>query len=189
MAQRRINIVMPVPQVELKLFGSWHQVSNMIDNMPKSVLEGYNEAIRKASKNIIKIVRTAIRSGTPPAGARWPALSPNTIKVHGQHNIYHLRGVYERSINVYRYKDRTIVGLPINSYVPGKNITLNQLAVILEHGSLNTGNGAIPPRPLWGPSYKVYGGNEKLKRAIMKEIRSRLFKDFGLNSNKVKATW
>ena len=188
MASNKINVTLPgVPQIEVKMDGAWQKVENLINGMPYSVKQGYDNGIMRCSKSIIRIVKRAMKSGMPPKGARWPALSPATIRAHGKHNIYHMRGFYADSIGVYHYKNRTLVGVPLDKRLPKGNITLNQLGIILEHGSKTSGDGAIPKRPLWAPAFhKEYGGNDKVKRIILQEIRRKLIATHGLHANQIK---
>ncbi len=192
MASKKVNITIPaIPEFEVKLEGDWIKASRVINGLPASIKKGYDSSALKISRAIMNIVKRAIKTGIPPSnsGVRWPALSPNTIRVHGQHNIYNLTGLYSRSIGMYTYKNRTIVGLPINRSLTDKNLTLNQLAIILEHGSKvnpDGGGGSIPPRPLWAPSYKSYGGPNKLKKVIISEIRKSILRDHGIRPNQIR---
>lgn len=184
MASNKVNISLPsAPNVELHIEGDWVKAERVIDGIDKSISKGYNKAIERCSKAIILLVKNAMRSGTPPrgSGTSWPALSPSYIHNTGRHPIYKHTGLYLKSIGVFKYKNRTVVGLPARVNRPGTSLTLNQIAIILEHG-----NDDIPARPLWAPSFKAYGGNDKLKKEIIKEIRSQIFKDYGINANRIR---
>jgi len=190
----KVNIRLPsVPEIEVHLEGEWVKVTNLINGMPQSVLRGYQKGITSISRQILIIVRRAIRTHQPPpgSGVRWAPLSKSTLKAHGQHGIYKLTGTYLRAVNVFNYKGRVVVGLPYNQRAVSKNgkvkgITLNQVAIILEHGSNLNGDGGIPSRPLWKPSYKSYGGHAKVKKTILRSIRSELIRNHGLNSSQIR---
>ena len=191
MASKKISIPMPpMPRISIKLEGDWVAAESLVWDLPRSIKEGYDVAAAKIAKEIVAIVRRAIKTGLPPgnSGVTWQALAPTTIRVHGAHPIYNLTGLYSRSIGIYNYKNRTIVGLPLNTRLPEKSLTLNQLAIILEHGSKinpdGTGGG-IPARPLWRPSYKSYGGNEKVRKVIVSEIKKKL-KSTGLKFSQIR---
>jgi len=192
MASKKVNIRMPeLPQIEVKIDGQWQQVSNLINGMSGNILKSYDKGIHRCSRAIIHIVRKAIKTGLPPMGTYWPPLSKTTIRTHGKHGIYKLKGFYSRSIGVKNYQNKTILGFPYNQQVTNASITINQLAIILEHGSKITpdgeGNG-IPPRPLWAPSFKAYGGVGKLKVELLKEIRRGLISEFNLTANQIRQT-
>jgi hypothetical protein len=191
MATPKVNLNMPTfPEIEIRLEGQWVKVSSLINGMPASVKKGYASGITSVSRSILTIVRRAIRTSQPPpnSGVRWaPLAKPKP----GQKGIYNLTGNYLRSVGVFQYKSRTVVGLPYNKNVPSKTgrskkITLNQLAILLEHGSLLSGQGGIPQRPLWAPSYKSYGGNKKVVKVILRSIRRELIKRYGLNSMQIR---
>lgn len=184
MASNKVNINLPsAPNVELHIEGDWVKAERVIDNIGRTINKGYQIAIERSSKAILNIVKNSIKTGTPPrgGGVNWPPLSPSYIHNTGKHNIYHHTGVYLKAIGVFKYKSRTVVGLPARVNRPGTTLTLNQIAIILEHG-----NESIPARPLWKPAFKSYGGNDKLKKEIIKSIRSQIFKDHGIRANQIR---
>ena len=192
---RRVLIKLPNPanlSPQIKLEGNWTRVTNFIDGLGPSVLNGYYNGSKKFSKVVLRIVKTAIRTGNPPPGVYWEPLAKSTIKRYGEHNIYYYTGLYYKSIGFFRYKNRTIVGLPLNSKARSSSgkVSLSILSRILEDGTGGMGGGklggTIPPRPLWEPSYIAAGGTEKLKVEILKAIRQSLYKDFKIRSNQVK---
>lgn len=190
MASKKVNITMPeLPQIELHLFGNWQKVTSLISGMGPSIQRGYDKGVRRCSRAILIIVRRAVNTGLPPKGTYWQPLSQATIRTHGKHGIYRLKGLYARSIGMFQYKGRTLVGIQANIKVPDTNITLNQLAIILEHGSKvnpDGGGNGIPKRPLWSASFKAYGGIDKLKKEILRDIRRSLIKEHGLNSSQIR---
>lgn len=192
---KKVNINLPnintlVPQV--KLFGEWVRAEQVIDALPQKLQKAYDTATNKFANRLLKIVRTSIRSGTPPpnGGVYWEPLAESTLRKYGDHPTYYLTGLYYRSVGLFKYKSRTLIGLPINKKRASQGgLTLNQLAKILEYGTGGIGGGrntgTIPPRPLWAPSLKSVGGREKLKAEILTEIR-RQFRSLGLKANQVK---
>lgn len=193
MASNKVNIRLPeIPQFEVKIDGNWQKVDNLINNMSPVVVKAYEAGVTKYSKSVIKIVKKAISTGRPPEGSAWAPLSPSTIKAHGAHPIYNMRGFYARSIGIQSYPSKTIIGFPVNKRVPrAKHLTINQLAIILEHGSKvdpsGEGNG-IPKRPLWGPSLKASGGMAKLKVDLLISIKRSLKSRFGLTDSQIRQT-
>lgn len=185
---RRVNITLPkvsdlTPQVKLE--GDWEKVTALVENLGPSIQRGYDVAVNKFARDLLRIVTRSLTTGIPPigGGVTWQPLSPSTIERWGQHSIYNLTGLYSRSVGLYSYKSRTLVGLPIGTRrASQKKLTLNQLALILEHGSKD---GRIPARPVWGPSLAAAGGKAKLKKSILTEIRRQLLKH-GVRPNQVK---
>lgn len=188
MATKSVNINIPAPQVEIKLVGDWAKAINLPQQVVKAIAEGYADATASCSKDIIRIVRRAIKTGLPPegSGVTWQPLSPLTIKAHGQHAIYNMTGFYENSIGVHTYKNRVLVGIPINVRTPG-GLTINQLAKLLEFGSKGKGN--IPSRPLWAPSLASYGGTKKIKKVVIRNIRKAIVKNTGIDPKEITTSW
>lgn len=191
---RKTNITIPnINQLnlEVKLNGDWYKLDRLADNLVPSVMGGYDTGVNKFSRRLLVLIKKCIRTGTPPPGVNWEPLSPATIKRWGDHEIYYLTGLYFRSVGLFRYKSRTLIGLPIAAKrSSARGLTLNQLAIILEFGTGGMGggrtSGTIPGRPLWAPSFKSLGGTNKLKKTIIMEIRRRLYKDLGIRANQVR---
>lgn len=192
---KKVNINLPNPSTlvpQVKLFGEWVRAEQVINNLPSRIQKAYDIATNKFANRLLKIVKTSIRSGTPPpnGGVYWEPLAESTLRKYGDHPTYYLTGLYYRSVGLFKYKSRTLIGLPINKKRASQGgLTLNQLAKILEFGTGGKGGGrntgTIPPRPLWAPSLKSVGGREKLRAEILTEIR-RQFKSLGLKANQVK---
>lgn len=197
MASNKVNISLPMPNIEVKINGQWQKAISLCDGLQSSIRKGYDKGSNRFSKKLILIVRRAIRSGTPPqgGGVLWPPLSEKTLKKHGSHkktikkqgshNIYHLTGLYMRSIGIQKSGKRTWIGIPrgIKPSNTHARKTLNQVAIILEYGSRN---GKIPSRPLWKPAFKAANKSNQLKKDIMWGIRSQLFLDHGINPKQVR---
>lgn len=182
-----VNITLPKVSdlvLQVKLNGEWQKVESLVSNLGPSMQRGYDEAVSKFSHNLLAIVKKSLTLGIPPVGGGviWQPLAPSTIKRYGQHPIYNLTGLYSRSVGLFRYKSRVLIGLPIGARRSSqKKLTMNQLAVMLEFGS----NDRIPPRPVWAPSLKAVGGKDKLKQLTLTEIRKELRK-YGVRPNQVK---
>ena len=185
---RTVNISLPKISdliLQVKLNGEWQTVEALVSNLGPSMQIGYDRAVDKFSRSLLSIVKKSLTLGIPPVGGgvTWQPLSQATIERYGQHHIYNLTGLYSRSVGLYRYKSRVLIGLPIGIRRSSqKKLTLNQLAKMLESGS---SDGRIPPRPVWAPSLKAVGGKNKLKQLILTEIRRELQK-YGVRPNQVK---
>lgn len=186
---KKINIDLPrldQLSIEIKSHGDWSKVEYGVSNLSKDISKGYEDAVGAFSGHLLKIVKRSISTGTPPpnSGITWEPLSPATIRRWGPHPIYNLTGLYHRSVGLFRYKSRVLVGMPIGESRSSQGkLTLNQLAKILEFG---TKDERIPPRPLWSPALKSVGGIKKLKQQILTNIRSNLGKSFGIRPNQVR---
>lgn len=195
MARRKVNITMPNLDnlnLEVRLEGQWTQLDRLSDKFIPSVKLGYDKGISHFAQRILSVVKRSLATGIPPpnSGTRWPELADSYVKRYGQHPIYHLTGLYFRSVDLWEYKSRTLVGLPINKRrADSGGLTLNQLAVILEYGSRLDGTwatGYIPARPIWGPTLKSVGGTEELKKIILTNIRRQLRVDCGVHARQVR---
>lgn len=177
--------------IKIKLYGNWTEAIHLVDSLGPSIQKGYDIAVKKFSRDLLKIIRFSIATGTPPKGSNinWQPHAPSTIKRYGEHPIFYLTGLYHRSVGVYKYKGRTLIGLQSKQRSSSGGITLIELANILEYGTKGFGGGmddaGIPPRPLWNPALKAVGGKEKLRNLIIKNIRKQLY-DSGIKANQVK---
>lgn len=179
--KQRSSVNIPLPMPIIKLVGNWEKTVNDISILPKAIQKGYDNGTVKFGNKLLRVVKKAITSHQPPpgGGVTWKPLSRKS-KGGG---IYYNTGQYFRSIGIYSYRGRVLVGMPNNT--KHKNgLTLNQLAIILEYG-----NGNIPARPLWRPSLKASGGTKELKRILLKEIRHSIISMTGISSNQIKGSW
>ena len=185
---RKVNITVPKLSgltLHVKLEGDWQKVDALVSDLGPSIQRGYDSAVNSFAKKLLSIVKKSLTLGIPPVGGGvvWQPLAPATIRRWGQHPIYNLTGLYSRSVGLYVYKSRTLVGLPIGTRRSSqKELTLNELAKILEFGS---NDGRIPARPVWSPSLKAAGGRDSIKKLILTSIRKELMKK-GIRPNQVK---
>lgn len=206
---RRININLPNPNnlIQIHTTGQWEQVIAGMDAAGQEVLKGYEAGVKEYGDLVIKLVREAIRSGSPPGGGYWEPLSEHYQKKTRKHTPYDLTGQYYASVGVYQTRKRTWVGMPLNTRYRGNddNLTLNQIAKILEFGRVggagsnyieDEGNGEgdamdaatsyMPARPLWRPAFIAAGGQAGIRAILLKNIRSSLARAFGITNNQVK---
>lgn len=183
---KRVNIGIPTPpNIQVNLVGDWEKVQYLLSNLDNSIKKGYDNGIDNISRKLLSIIRTAIISGQPPenSGVTWEPLSPTTLKRRPNEELYYLTGLFYRSIGLYKYKSRTLVGLAINNKRPNSNLTLNQLALILEYGSETK---HIPARPLFKPSLKSFGGTKKISEILIRAIKASIVKETGISSRAIK---
>lgn len=204
---RRININLPSPDklIQIHTTGQWEQVIAGMDAAGQEVLRGYQDGVIEYGELIINLVREAIRSGSPPGGGHWEPLSEHYQKKTRKHTPYDLTGQYYSSVGVFTNRKRTWVGMPYNIRYRGKdtNLTLNQIAKILEFGragsgyidgedeeddALDAATSYMPARPLWAPAFRVSGGQAGIRAILLKNIRRRLSNAFGITNNQVRIT-
>lgn len=162
---------------------------HLLDRQPLILRTAYEKAACEFGNKLLKIVKTCLNKGQPPAGqgVSWPPHSPYTIKRFGHHPLLHLTGQYARSVQIMKNRRGNIfVGVPSvkkermasksqEGRSSGNSIrTLNQIAYILEVGTSN-----IPPRPLWKPAYQAAGGNKEIRKLMVKHIRKEIRKEIG----------
>lgn len=168
-----------LPAYRIELTGDWEKVGQLLDNLDTTVLIGAKAGQLSASKKLISIIKKNIRENGSSIG--WAPLSSKykerkEREGYSPDNIYYMTGLYYRSINNWSSGLVHYVGIKKNIRHPKKNgkksLTLSQIATILEHGSITQN---IPARPLWGPSYKQFGGNLRLKGLLVWHIRNQIY--------------
>ncbi len=178
MATQNINVGKGL-NPEIELFGDWNKALRMFDQLPVAVNTGYELGSVRVANDIRRIVRKNIKSNGPP-GVHWPALSLayqqfKKRKGGDTNKMWNFKGTYYKNIKVIHKKGAIYVGVP--AYKRGtvhksKNLTLGQIANILERGSAESG---IRARPLWKPSFKEFGGKPKTQKVIVRAIRDHVF--------------
>lgn len=173
-----INFPSPVPQIELSRGSQWKLTERVLTTLPDAVRRGYDSGVNKFSRTLLQVIKRAIATGTPPKGSgiTWQPTKRGN-------KPYYIQGEFYRSIGLYKYKSRTLVGMPINIR-HRKGLTLNQLAILLENGSPR-----IPARPLWRPAYKAAGGNTAMKKVLLTEIRKSVIRRTSLTANQIQVRW
>jgi hypothetical protein len=175
---------------EIKLEGDWAKALQLIGHdLSALVLKGaYNGQVAAAEKLKV-IVKNNIRSGGPQS-IYWPNYSlmygERKAKAGAGDKKWRYTDTYYKSITVTKHSmNKVSVGVPKNerSKVNQNPLTLGQVAVILERGS-RVAN--IAARPLWGPSWKEFGGKKRVAYHINWHIRKILFEATGLRGLKFK---
>lgn len=198
MATNSINRTLPDSgSVEFRVYVHKDQelrAKRLINGIPSIYKNAFKNASNDFGKKLLNIIKTSLTIGQPPKGSgiSWAPHAESTIHNLGEHPLLHLTGTYRNSISLHHTRTRTWVGLNYN--ISGgtrnksgrlsaghsratssnkSNLTLNQIAIILEFGSKD---GRIPARPLWRPAWKVMGGNKGFQMAITKELRKEIRK-------------
>lgn len=184
MPSKSVNITIHTPLADIQIYADpkkQAKAEKLIKSMPHIIENAYIEGATKFSQQLLKIIRKCLKSGVPPKGVSWQPHAENTKKRYGEHTLLNWIGQYLRSVRLVRQKNRIFVGLPydLRKTRKGKNgkattstKTLNQIAIILEYGTMDY----IPPRPLWGPAYKEVGGDKLLQKKFLNAIRKQVRK-------------
>jgi hypothetical protein len=190
MASRKVNINLSNNLGDIQIYVDpvkQRQAERLIAKTPSIMKLGYELGTRKFGNQLLRIVRRSLNKGLPPPGSKvsWPPHAIATLKKataipkkYGAHTLLNLTGQYARSVTMVTQKDRTFVGIPpglrkITYSGKTSRKTLNQVAIMLEYGSID---GNLPPRPLWKPAFEVAGGNVVLEKEIRNQLRKELRK-------------
>jgi len=163
------------------------RAEKLLRETPKMLTAAFRDAAHRWGDQVVREAIKCINQDTPPKGVSWPPLSEKYVKSHGIDNHHYLQsGQYIDSIGIYetglyslsgaKVRDRIYVGLPpaVKKTRPtGKDgkLTLQEVAKILESG---THDESIPPRPLWAPLYKRFGGQSSIKRYVINAIKRQI---------------
>lgn len=177
-----------VPEIQLE--GDWAKALQLIGHdLAPLVLKGTRNGMIASAEKLKTVVKNNIRSGGPQS-VYWPDYSlqygQRKSKNGGGDKKWRYTDTYYKAITVVRHPGGKIsVGVPNNerSKVNNNPLTLGQVAVILERGS-RVAN--IAARPLWGPSFKQFGGKKRIAYHINFHIRKTIFEASGLRGLKFK---
>lgn len=177
--------VRPLDQRRIEIF---------FQRFPHLVEQAYDQACFRFARQILGIIRTALRTGMPPpgGGVSWAPLQPKTIYAytkwgHPNAHPWYVLGQMLREINIQRNnRHRYFVGFPpgITAVHPNPNSkskkrpTLAQLAATLESTTDYRAG-----RPLFNPAFKSAGGYERLQKFVVQELK-RVFRKYGYNPYK-----
>lgn len=169
---------------EVELFGDWNKATNLLKILPLLIKEGSIKGQTSAANQFRRIVRRHIRSNGSSLG--WAPLGGAYKKRKAKagypaDRILYASGSYYNNIKVWREKDKVYIGIKARtkSLSTKSSLTLGQIARILEYGSPSRN---IKARPLWIPSFKEFGGTERIKGFMIWHIRNTIFKRTGVKS-------
>lgn len=183
MSRFTTNIYFPTPSVKIYMEGKWEKVTSALKDLGPAIQKGYDKAVSKYSRKLLRVIKEAIQGGGPP-GSIWKPQADSTMATYKAHGWvvgkpYYRTGLFYRSLGMYSYRGKVYIGLPSNTRTEN-GLTLVQLARILEAGT-----DKIPARPLFAPSLEAVGGTTTLRREILKSIRSELG-HLGFKPNQIK---
>lgn len=181
---KRVTRKIPQYEVGVELIGDWFKVKNLIDGLDKTIAVGTTKAQLSASRKLLTIVKRNIREnggsiGWPPVSDRYKRYKTN--KGYDPDNLLFMTGLYYRSINIWNTKNNYYIGVKRRLKHPGKkgSLTIGEIATVLEYGSMARN---IKARPLWGPSYKQLGGNNRVKNLIVWHIRNEIYTKYNVRA-------
>lgn len=169
--------------MDISLDGGWMKMAVVMDNLEPSIKAGTEAGQLSAAKKLMQIVKRHLKSHGSALG--WPAVSKEyaynkTIMGGTPSALLHLTGAYRRNIKIIKKGNNIYVGVKkgiMPPSIPGRmnpKLTIAQYASVLETGQAGRN---IKARPLWGPSYKQFGGKNRIKKLlawhISKELRIR----------------
>lgn len=179
---RRMKVGTP----HVELFGDWQKTKNLLSTIDATVLLGYKAGQLSAANKLKKAIRRNIRDNGGSLG--WEPLSVRYQEYKAElgfdpSRMLYMTGAYYWNITVWNNGINYYVGLKkgVNSrnYFTGGNITLGQIANILEYGS---DSRSIPARPLWHPTFRQIGGATRIKGIVMWHIRNQIQMNYGLKA-------
>lgn len=189
----RVTRVIPNIVPEVELIGDWDKVKYALSNLDETIRIGVEKGQESTARKILAIVKRNIRENGGTIG--WEPVSHKyglwkTKKGYDPGNLLVLSGTYYRSITIWNARDRYYVGVKAGTKNPitkgGKNnITVGEIANILERGSRNKTSGrgsGIKPRPLWAPSFRQFGGTKRIKSLIIWHVRNEINNRLGVKA-------
>jgi len=145
--------------LQIKPYGDWTKVLRNIEDLPKDVLTGYIRAQETALNRLVKIVKGHIYSQD------LPGFSKKKKRV-GRHLID--TSSYVTSIKTWRENFTYYAGVKSGVNEPKSKIQITKLAHMLEFGTKK-----MQAMPVWGPSWKEFGGIKELERIVTEAIYNR----------------
>ena len=169
----------PGSALKVELFGDWDKTKRVVNNLERAIAIGSLAGQQSAANKIRELVRKKIRDN---GGSKyWPAYSDKYRKFKAKNkpgkagSMLRYTDTYYNNIITWQSGAKIHIGLRPRMVVPStdgksKNITLHELAQILEYGSSARG---IQARPLWGPVGKEFGG-DRVKALMIWHIRNAI---------------
>lgn len=172
------------PRVEL--FGDWDKAERALINLPNAISVGTNLGRSAALKELERQIKQNIRNNGGSIG--WQPLAERTLnnKKDSKYptSILRMTGLYYKSIM--QWSDNStgamFLGLKSRTYYPDKGasgLTVQQVAKVLEYGSSIRN---IPARPLWRPTFRMFGGNARIKGYIIWHVRNQIMLQCGIKA-------
>lgn len=165
--------------IKYELTGDWQKTKRLVNNLETAIAAGAIAGQLAAANKIKELVKKKIRENG--GSTYWPPYSDkyrkfkNKTKPGKANNMLRYTDTYYNNIITWQSGTKVHIGLRPRVLVPNtngsnKNITLHELAQILEYGS-DARN--IQARPLWGPVRKEFG-EAKVKALIIWHIRNTI---------------
>jgi hypothetical protein len=172
-----IRVDSAIPKLKINLTGQWTEADRLPTEVVRILQRASNQSSEQFSQQILQIVRTAISTGTPPAGGgvNWPGLSDATIRRWGATTLYNLHGEMLRALVIVGEGTRRQIGLRNLTHSYGAHLSMSRVSKILEFGTAF----GIPRRPLWEPTLKAVGGSAGIAHLTIQNIQKGLRAKYG----------
>lgn len=180
-----VNITFPTSLGDVKIYMDPRKkaiADKLLREFPHIMRNAYEKSAMAFGNRLAREAKTCLSRGMPPrgSGVSWPPHAESTVKRLGEHTLLYWSSQYYHAIKVRKRGKYIFVGVPSglkktrkDNYKSSNPLTLTKVANILEFGS---GDGKIPPRPLWGPLWSSVGGKNNFKKVLVKELRKELRK-------------
>lgn len=164
------------PKVEL--FGDWDKVQRALAMLPTAITVGTLAGERAALESLKRLIRARIRENG--SSYNWAPLAAKTL--HNKRDstypdsILRMTGLIYRNIVITGdgFSRPLKLGIKERVRYPKRGTagpTVNEVAIRMEYGY---GPGQMPARPLWGPAYKEFGGEARIKGYIIWHVRNQI---------------
>lgn len=168
----------------VQLIGDWDKTRRFFDKLPLAVKIGTTLGQKSVAEKLQKLIKQNIRRNGPP-GVYWSPVSKEYAKKKKSkgfdpNKLLRYTMTYYNNIKVIHKGDEVYVGIPkkIRSKVIKKNpLTVGEVANILEKGT-----DYMRPRPLWAPTFRQFGGKQRVKTTIVWHIRNQIFISTGVRA-------
>jgi hypothetical protein len=161
--------------LKFKLEGDWVTASKIIDNLPVDIRVALIKGQRVFAKIYLDRLKTNMRNSG--RALNWQPLSPKYVKWRASHpaggfganNISRLSGDAYRAISIHQKVNSIHVGISAkhDKMKESSGFTISQYMHIFEVGSISRN---IKKRPLFKPTFVQCGGQEGLRRTVIKAI-------------------
>ena len=162
--------------VDFQMFGEWGLAEVAVKTLSTKIEAGSLAGQISAANKYRTLVRRNIRDKTTP-GLSKRTQRYRLKKGFSADNVLMMSRTLYDNIVVIRRGKRVFVSVkpkvynPVTSRGRGRNMTVGQVARVLEFGSANS-----PARPVWYPAFKQLGGTRRIKKIIQWHIRAAIMK-------------
>ena len=176
--------------VGIRLEGQWKQVNDLVNSLDILISTAAIAGQRKFALDYKAAVRRNMRSGG--SKFRYPPLSPKYLKFKSKHGGSGGMFIWDKNMHdAVDIQNLGVgkVGVGIKSGLKrpnydgespeGNRLTISEYANVIEHGSF-----PMPPRPIFGDTFKSMGGKARIKETIELALINR-FRSKGVQTTRI----